>query len=98
MQYLFLVVGGELESLEDVRFRDPEHLHFVGAFATREEATQAWRANAYQTVDNALMRYFVLTLHDLMESHRPLLNAAEMAAHYRKRNGERPLAPLDDLI
>jgi hypothetical protein len=61
MQYLFLVVGGELESLEDVRFRDPEHLHFVGAFATREEATQAWRA-------------------------------AEMAAHYRKRNGERPLA------
>lgn len=66
-QLLHLVIGGELTSLEGPpEFRDVSQLDLVGAYATYEEAVRAWRAKAQQTVDNALMRYFVLHAHRLL--------------------------------
>jgi hypothetical protein len=38
----------------------------VGAYPTYNDAVRAWRAKAQQTVDNALMRYFVLHAHKLL--------------------------------
>ena len=35
-QLLHLVFGGELENLEDARFRDPDELDIVGIFPTYE--------------------------------------------------------------
>ena len=58
-QQLFLVVGGELESLEGTTFRDPKAVHVVGVFP-KDEAVRRWRGAAQQTVDNAIMRYFVV--------------------------------------
>ena len=66
-QLLHLVIGGELKSLEGPpEFRDLKKVDLVGAFATYEEAARAWRAKAQATVDNALMRYFVLHAHKLL--------------------------------
>lgn len=58
-QQLFLVIGGELESLEGTTFRNPDAVHVVGVFP-KAEALRRWRGAAQQTVDNAIMRYFVV--------------------------------------
>ena len=69
-QLLHLVFGGELERLDDVTFRDIDELDIVGIFPSYAEAETAWRAKAQQTVDNALMRYFIVHIHRLMEPDR----------------------------
>lgn len=55
---LYLVIGGELETLDSTTFRNPAAVHIVGVFFY-DEAVRRWRGAAQQTVDNALMRYFV---------------------------------------
>ncbi|MBL8772116.1 MAG: DUF4170 domain-containing protein [Phenylobacterium sp.] len=66
-QLLHLVIGGELKDLDGPpEFKDPGQIDFVGGFASYDEAVRAWRAKAQQTVDNALMRYFVLHAHKLL--------------------------------
>ena len=65
-QLLHLVFGGELENLEDVKFRDLNALDIVGVFPNYAEAEKAWRAKAQQTIDNAHMRYFIVHLHRLL--------------------------------
>lgn len=62
IQQLFLVVGGELKELGKTEFRNPDKLHVVGVFTDQAEARRHWRGAAQQTVDNALMRYFVVPL------------------------------------
>ena len=59
---IFLVIGGELSDLSGTKFRDAASVHLVGAFADRDDAVSAWRSNAQRTVDNALMRYFIIPL------------------------------------
>ncbi len=66
-QLLHLVFGGELENLEDVKFRDLGGLDIVGVFPSYAEAEKAWRAKAQQTIDNAHMRYFIVHLHRLLD-------------------------------
>jgi hypothetical protein len=67
-QLLHLVIGGELKSLEGPpEFRDLKQVDLVGAYATYDEAARAWRARAQATVDNALMRYFVIHAHRLLD-------------------------------
>ena len=66
-QLLHLVFGGELESLDSVQFRDLDKLDLVGVFPDYKSAEAAWRAKAQETVDNALMRYFVVHLHRLLD-------------------------------
>jgi hypothetical protein len=66
-ELLHLVIGGELKSLDGPpEFKDYAKVDFVGAFGSYEEAARAWRAKAQATVDNALMRYFVLHAHKLL--------------------------------
>ncbi len=69
-QLLHLVIGGELKSLEGPpEFRDPSKVDFVGAYPTYRDAVRAWRGKAQETVDNALMRYFVIHAHRLLDPH-----------------------------
>lgn len=66
-QLLHLVFGGELENLDEVKFRDLSNIDFVGLYPNYAEAEKAWRAKAQQTVDNAHMRYFIVHLHRLLD-------------------------------
>lgn len=66
-QLLHLVFGGELESLEEVQFRDLKDLDIVGIFPDYASALVAWKAKAHQTVDNAHMRYFIVHMHRLLD-------------------------------
>lgn len=66
-QLLHLVLGGELENLEEVKFRDLNNVDMVGVFGSYKEAEKAWRAKAQATVDNAHMRYFIVHLHRLLD-------------------------------
>ena len=64
---LHLVFGGELKTLHGVEFRDPTRLDVVGIYPSYESAHAAWKGAAQRTVDNALMRYFIVHLHRLLE-------------------------------
>ena len=66
-QLLHLVFGGELKSLEGTEFKDVSKLHIVGVYPNYARAYEAWRAAAQQTVDNALMRYFIVHMHRLLD-------------------------------
>jgi len=66
-QLLHLVFGGELTSLTDVEFADLGKLDIVGIYPSYAEAYAAWKAAAQRTVDNALMRYFIVHIHRLLD-------------------------------
>ncbi|OYU71198.1 MAG: inositol monophosphatase [Alphaproteobacteria bacterium PA2] len=66
-QLLHLVIGGELEDVEGVKFRDLNKIDLVGAYPSHDAALAAWRAKAQSTVDNALMRYFIIHAHKLLD-------------------------------
>ncbi|HTX49170.1 MAG TPA: DUF4170 domain-containing protein [Caulobacteraceae bacterium] len=66
-QLLHLVIGGELKDIGVNEFRDLKHVDFVGAYPNYAEAYAAWKAKAQSTVDNALMRYFVIHAHRLLD-------------------------------
>ncbi len=68
-QLLHLVIGGELENVADVTFRDLTKIDLVGAYPNYREARQAWLAKAQATVDNAHMRYFIIHAHKLIDPH-----------------------------
>jgi hypothetical protein len=66
-QLLHLVIGGELEDIEGVTFKDLSKVDLVGVYPNYAEAERAWRGKAQATVDNAQMRYFVVHLHRLLD-------------------------------
>ena len=66
-QLLHLVFGGELTQLDTIEFRDLGKLDLVGIFPNYAAAYAAWKAKAQQTVDNALMRYFIVHMHRLLD-------------------------------
>jgi len=66
-QLLHLVFGGELTSVEGVTFADLSRLDIVGIYPNYRTAYEAWKSRAQQTVDNALMRYFIVHLHRLLD-------------------------------
>ena len=66
-QLLHLVIGGELEDLDDVTFRDLSEVDIVGVYPSYDEAAKVWKQKAQMTVDNAHMRYFVVHLHRLLD-------------------------------
>ena len=68
-QLLHLVIGGELEEVGGTRFRDLTKIDFVGAYPDYAHAFAAWKAKAQATVDNALMRYFIIHAHKLLDPH-----------------------------
>jgi hypothetical protein len=69
-QLLHLVFGGELKSLDSNEFRDLNALDIVGIYPNYAEARTAWRAAAQRTVDNAMMRYFIVHMHRLLEPEK----------------------------
>ena len=66
-QLLHFVFGGELKSVSGTEFRDPSALHMVGIYSNYKSAYDAWKAAAQRTVDNALMRYFIVHMHRLLD-------------------------------
>jgi hypothetical protein len=66
-QLLHLVFGGELVDLQKVEFKDLDKLDIVGIYPNYAAAYAAWKAKAQQTVDNALMRYFIVHMHRLLD-------------------------------
>ena len=66
-QLLHLVLGGELVDLDGVEFRDLSKMDIVGVYPNYATAHVAWKAKAQQTVDNALMRYFIVHMHRLLD-------------------------------
>lgn len=66
-QLLHLVFGGELKALDGHEFRDLESLDVVGIYPDYETAYVAWKGAAQRSVDNAMMRYFIVHLHRLLE-------------------------------
>ena len=66
-QLLHLVIGGELEDIEGVTFKDLSKVDLVGVYPNYAEAERAWRGKAQLTVDNAQTRYFVVHLHRLLD-------------------------------
>lgn len=66
-QLLHLVFGGELRSLDDLEFRDLDKLDIVGVYPNYASAYAAWKAKAQQTVDKAMLRYFIVHLHRLLD-------------------------------
>ncbi|MFI4976734.1 MAG: DUF4170 domain-containing protein [Caulobacterales bacterium] len=66
-QLLHLVIGGELADLSHNQFRDLTRLDYVGAYPSYAEAFKAWKGKAQATVDNALMRYFIIHAHKLLD-------------------------------
>jgi hypothetical protein len=66
-QLLHLVFGGELKSFDSVEFKDLDKFDIIGVFPNYATAYAAWKAQAQKTVDNALMRYFIVHLHRLLD-------------------------------
>ena len=66
-QLLHIVIGGELRDLGGTEFRDLSKVDLVGAYPSYAEARKAWKAKAQATVDNALMRYFIIHAHRLLD-------------------------------
>jgi len=66
-QLLHLVIGGETLTLGSHEFKDLNAVDIVGVYPNYASAYAAWKAKAQQTVDNALMRYFIVHLHRLLD-------------------------------
>lgn len=67
-QYLYLVFGGELKNLNSNQFKNLDDLDVVGIFPDYQSAQEAWQAKAQSSVDNALQRYYIVDLHEFLES------------------------------
>lgn len=66
-QLLHMVFGGELKSLDGVEFKDINNLHIVGIYPNYKQAYDAWKEVAQRSVDNAMMRYFIVHMHRLLD-------------------------------
>jgi Domain of unknown function (DUF4170) len=75
-QLLHLVFGGELKSLDSHEFHDTEGLDVVGIFPDYQSAYAAWKNAAQRSVDNAMVRYFIVHLHRLLEPTAPQTTSA----------------------
>ena len=68
-QLLHMVIGGELKEIGGTEVRDLKKVEWVGAYPNYAEARTAWKTRAQATVDNALMRYFIIHAHKLLDPH-----------------------------
>lgn len=70
VQRLHLVFGGDLKDPTKKEFKDVRNIDLVGIFPNYEEAYNAWKSKAQQTVDNAHARYFIAHLHRLRDEEQ----------------------------
>lgn len=66
-QLLHLVFGGELTHVDGIEFRNLSELDIVGIYPDYKSAYDVWRGKAQGSVDNALMRYFIVHMHRLLD-------------------------------
>lgn len=66
-QLLHLVLGGELEDIKAVTFKDLSKVDVVGVYPNYASAYAVWKQKAQMTVDNAELRYFIVHLHRLLD-------------------------------
>ena len=66
-QLLHIVLGGELTDLGGTEYKALDKVEMVGVYPNYASAYTAWKAKAQKTVDNALMRYFIVHLHRLLD-------------------------------
>lgn len=66
-QLLHLVFGGRVKSLESDQFDDLDELDIVGIYPNYKLAYDVWKDRAQRTVDDAMMRYYIVHLHRLLE-------------------------------
>jgi hypothetical protein len=64
---LHLGLGGELAELGSTEFRDLQNIDVVGVYPNYAAAYAVWKAKSQQTVDNAMVRYFIVHLHRLLD-------------------------------
>jgi hypothetical protein len=81
-QLLHLVFGGELETVDTLRFSDLSNLDIVGIFPNYKTAYDAWKAKAQATVDRAETRYFIVHLHRLLDPEATPPSAHEGGAKH----------------
>ncbi len=67
MGKLHLVMGGRVSDPRGRDFIELGKMDLVGIYPSYEEAEDAWRTKAQQTVDDAEMKYVIVHLHKLME-------------------------------
>lgn len=70
-QLLHLVFGGRLKALDSDEFEDFAALDIVGIYPNYRLAYDAWKSCAQRTVDDAMMRYYIVHLHRLLEPELP---------------------------
>ena len=66
-QLLHLVFGGELKALDSHEFRDLDGLDVIGIYPDYQSAYAAWKGAAQRSIDHAMVRYFIVHLHRLLE-------------------------------
>ena len=66
-QLLHLVFGGELKSLNSTEFKNLDELDIVGIYPNYKQAYDAWKSASQRSVDNAMMRYFIVHMHRLLD-------------------------------
>jgi hypothetical protein len=71
MSKLHLVFGGRVKDPRGLDFVDLNAIDLVGVFDNYASAEEAWRGKAQATVDNALMRYFIIHAHKLLDPNLP---------------------------
>ena len=62
-----LPVVAELETLDKQHIVKIDKLDIVGVYPNYAAAYAAWKGKAQRTVDNALMRYFIVHMHRLLD-------------------------------
>lgn len=68
---IHLVMGGRVKDPRGIEFENLDKIDLVGIYPDYEEAEEAWRSKAQQTVDDAEMKYVVVHLHKLLEPDLP---------------------------
>ncbi|MGB5484067.1 DUF4170 domain-containing protein [Parasphingorhabdus sp.] len=68
---MHLVMGGRVKDPRGQEFVNLDQMDLVGVYPDFDEAEDAWRSKAQQTVDDAEMKYVVVHLHKLLEPELP---------------------------
>ena len=66
-QLLHVVIGGKVKDPSGSEFVDLKAIDVVGFYPDYASALVAWRERAQATVDDAMMRYFIVHLHRLLD-------------------------------
>ena len=69
---IHLVMGGRVKDPRGLEFINLDNMNLVGVYPDYNDAEDAWRSKAQQTVDDAEMKYVVVHLHKLFEPDVPL--------------------------